>query len=206
MIEQALRRFCESKHRKLIVIAGTFIVGLLLVMPLVDVIRAGHDEKEALLTELESAQSVASDLKSFETRVNEKLAQLKSLEGRTVDDASLPLLRGKLVDFAKETTCSIRRLNVGGVGSRPWQPGQNPLATTPDKKLANANSNFVLEWRPVNLSLSGNSASLRSMVERLASSGMFMHIKNLEMYPSSPKRESLTLEMEIWYFTLARKG
>ncbi len=75
-------------------------------------------------------------------RVNEKLAQLKSLEARTVDDASLPLLRGKLVDFAKETACSIRRLNVGGVGSRPWQPGQNPLATTPDKKPADANSNF----------------------------------------------------------------
>ena len=206
MIEQALRRFCEFKHRKLTVIAGTIIVGLLLVMPLVDSIRAGRDEKEALLTELESAQSVASDLKPFEARVTEKLAQLKSLEGRTVDDATLPLLRGKLVDFAKETTCSIRRLNVGGVASRPWQPGQNPLATTPDKKLADANSNFVLEWRPVNLSLSGNSASLRSMVERLASSGMFMHIKNLEMYPSSPKRESLTLEMEIWYFTLARKG
>jgi hypothetical protein len=206
MIEQALRRFCESKHRKLIVIAGTFIVGLLLVMPLVDVIRAGRDEKEALLTELESAQSVASDLKPFEVRVNEKLAQLKSLEGQTVDDSSLPLLRGKLVDFAKETTCSIRRLNVGGVGSRPWQPGQNPLATTPDKKSVDANSNFILEWRPVNLSLSGNSASLRSMVERLASSGMFMHIKNLEMYPSSPKRESLTLELEVWYFTLARKG
>jgi len=206
MIEQALRRFCETKHRKLIVIAGTFVVGLLLVMPLVDVIRAGRDDKEALLTELESAQSVASELQPFETRVTNKLAELKSLEGQTVDDSSLPLLRGKLMDFAKETTCSIRRLNVGGVGSRPWQPGQNPLATTPDKKLPSANSNFILEWRPINLSLSGNSASLRSMVERLASSGMFMHIKNLEMYPSSPKRESLTLEMEIWYFTLARKG
>ena len=47
MIEQALRRFCESKHRKLIVIAGTFIVGLVLVMPLVDVLRSGRDEKEA---------------------------------------------------------------------------------------------------------------------------------------------------------------
>jgi len=206
MIEQALRRFCESKHRKLIVIAATFIVGLLLIMPQVDVIRAGRDEKEALLTELESAQSVASELKAFEARVNEKFAQLKSFEARTVDDASLPLLRSKLVDFAKETTCSIRRLNVGSVGSRPWQPGQNPLATTPDKKLANTTSNFLLEWRPINLSLSGNSASLRGMVERLANSGMFMQIKNLEMYPSSPKRESLTLEMEIWYFTLARKG
>src|SRR5689334_130109 len=171
MIEQALRRFCEFKHRKLTVIAGTIIVGLLLVMPLVDSIRAGRDEREALLTELESAQSVASELQSFESKVNEKLASLKSLEGRTVDDASLPLLRGKLVDFAKETTCSIRRLNVGGVGSRPWHSGQDPLATTPDRKPTDANSNFILEWRPVNLSLSGNSASLRNMVERLANSG-----------------------------------
>ena len=46
MIEQALRRFCESKHRKLIVTGVTFVVGLLLVMPLVDSIRAGGDEKD----------------------------------------------------------------------------------------------------------------------------------------------------------------
>src|SRR3954452_13905890 len=109
MIEQALRRFCESKHRKLIVIGGTFIVGLLLVMPLVDVIRAGQEEKEALLTELESAQRVASGLQPFEVRVNEKIAQLKSLEARTVDDSSLAALQSKLLDVAKETACSIRR-------------------------------------------------------------------------------------------------
>ena len=163
MIEQALRRFCETKHRKLIVIGGTFIVGLLLVLPLVDSIRAGSEEKETLLTELESARNVASELDAFERRVNEKLAQLKSLEALTTDDASLPKLRGQLVDFAKDTTCSIRRLNVGGVSSRPWQPGQSPIATTADKKAAEGNSNFVLEWRPVNLSLSGSSASLRSM-------------------------------------------
>jgi hypothetical protein len=206
MIEQALRRFCESKHRGKIVIAGTFIVGLLLVMPLVDVIHAGRDDKEALLTELESARNVASELDAFERRVNEKLAQLKSLEALTTDDASLPKLRGQLVDFAKDTTCSIRRLNVGGVSSRPWQPGQSPIATTIDKKAAEGNSNFVLEWRPVNLLLSGTSASLKNMVEKVAGSKMLLHIKSLEMYPSSPKRESLTLDLEIWYFTLARKG
>lgn len=206
MIEQTLRRFCESKHRKLIVIAGTFIVGLLLVLPLVDVIHAGRDEKEALLTELESARIVASELGAFERRVNEKLAQLKSMEARTVDDTSMPGLSGKLVDIAKETTCNIRRLNVGGVSSRTWQPGQSPIAATFDKKPPDANSNFMLEWRPVNLSLSGSSGSLRTMLEKIATSGMFLHIKSLEMYPSSPKRDSLTLDMEIWYFTLVRKG
>jgi hypothetical protein len=206
MIEQLLRRFCESKRRKLIVTGGTFVVGLLLVMPLVDGIRAGRDEKEALLTEIDSAQLVVTGLETFEKRVNEKLAQLKTLEGRTVDDASLANLRSQLMDVAKQTSCNIRRLNVGSVASRPWHPGQNPVAAVQDKKPAEPASNFMLEWRPINISLSGSSAGLRSMVEKIADSKMFLHIKNLEMFPSSPKREATTLDMEIWYFTLARKG
>jgi hypothetical protein len=208
MIEQSLRRFCESKHRKLIVIGLTFVVGLVLVLPLVDVIRAGRDEKESLLAELDSAQNVAAELQAFESRVSEKTAQLKLFEARTVDDESLPALRGKLVDLAKETGCSIRKLSVGGVSSRAWQPGESPFALANDKKPAVQTSGpkFQLEWRPVSLSLSGTSASLRSMVEKVAASGMLMHTKSLEMYPSSPTRQSLTLEMELWYYTLARKG
>jgi len=208
MIEQTLRRFCEFKHRKLIVIAGTFIVGLVLVLPLVDLIRAGSDEQENLLVELDSARNVAAELQTFEARVAEKTAQLKTFEARTVDEESLPSLRTKLVDLAKETGCSIRKLSVGGASSRGWRPGESPFTQTSDKKPADAagGPNVQLEWRPVSVSLSGTSTSLRSMVERVAASGMLMHTKSLEMYPSSPTRQALTLEMEIWYYTLARKS
>jgi hypothetical protein len=44
------------------------------------------------------------------------------------------------------------------------------------------------------------------MIRRVAASKKLMHIKSLEMYPSSPNRQTLTLDMEVWYFTLARKG
>ena len=98
MIEPLLRRFCESKHRTIIVIAGTFVVGLLLVLPLVDVYCAGLNEKEALLAELESAKQVAESLPLVESRVAEKIAQLQTFEQRTVDEQSLPALREKLVD------------------------------------------------------------------------------------------------------------
>jgi hypothetical protein len=206
MIEQALRRFCESKHRKLIVTAGTFIVGLLLVMPLVDAYSAGRDEKEGLLTELESARSMAGELDKFEKRVAEKLAQLQVSEAHSVNDESMPKLRGQLMDLAKETQCSIRKLNVGGTTSRPWQLGANPIDPTADKKVADANSPYKLESRPISISLSGTRAALQSTVERLAASKMMMHIKSLELYPSSPNRQTLTMDMEIWYFTLARKG
>src|SRR3954451_3712169 len=199
MIEPALRKFCESRHRKLIVIAGTFVVGLVLIMPLVDLIRAGRDEKEGLLAELDSARNVAAEMKEFEGRVAEKITQAKGFEARTVDDESMPALRGKLVDLAKETGCSIRRLNVSATGTRAWKPGESPFAQTSDKRPADAAAgpSFQLEWRPVSISLSGTSASLRSMVERVATSGMLMHTKSLEMYPSSPTRQNLTLDMEL---------
>jgi hypothetical protein len=206
MIEQALRRFCESKHRTVIVIAGTFIVGLVLVLPLVDVYCAGLNEKEALLAELESAEEVAASLPQLESRVDEKLAQLEAFQERTLDEESLPALRGKLVDLAKETGCSIRRLSVGSASSRPWTPGDNPIAPLADSKRDESKTTFLLEWRPVSISLSGSSANLRSMVERVAVAGMLMHTKAFEMYPSSPSRQSLTLDLELWYFTLAQRG
>lgn len=207
MIEQALRRFCESRHRTLIVIAGTFTVGLVMVMPLVDVLRSGRDEQEALLAELNSARNVATELQAFESKVAERTVALDVYEARTVDEESLPALRSKLVDLAKETGCSIRKLTVGSVSSRAWRVGESPISPS-DKKPAEAGAGSAtqLEWRPVSISVSGTSANLRSMVERVAAARMLMHTKSLEMYPSSPTRQTLTLDMEVWYFTLARKG
>jgi hypothetical protein len=206
MIEETLRRFCESPHRVLIVIGGTFVVGLVLILPLVDVYRADHSDKAALLAELDSARSVAGKLDSFEETVKEKLAQLGVQEARTVDDQSLTTLRGKLVDLAKETGCNIRRLSVGTASSRPWVAGDDPIDQSSAAKPDATPTGFVLEWRPVSVSLSGSSASLRSLLERVAATNMLMHAKSVEMFPSNPSRQSLTLDLELWYFNLARKG
>jgi hypothetical protein len=155
---------------------------------------------------LEAAKAVASDLPQYERRVAEKLSQLQALEARSVDEASLPTLRGKLLELAKETDCSIRRLNVGAISSRPWLANDDPLAAKQDTKTEEGGTPFVLEWRPVNLSLSGTSENLRTLLEKIAATGMLMHTKTLDMYPSSPSRQSLTLDLELWYYTLTRRG
>jgi hypothetical protein len=206
MIEQTLRKFCESKHRLLIVIAGTFVVGLVLVIPLVDAYCAGRNEKEALLAELDSARQIAAQLSDSESRVAAELAQLKQFEARTTDESSLPALRGKLVDLAKETGCNIRRLSVGNASSRPWNPKDDPINPALASKPGEQASSFTLEWFPVSISVSGNSASLKTLLERIAAAGMLMHAKSLEMYPSSASRQELSLDMELWYFTLVRRG
>jgi hypothetical protein len=180
----------------------------LLVLPIVDVYYAGLDEKSALATEVDSARVVASEIKVFEGRYSERQGQLAALEARAVDDGSLPALRGKLLEMAKEARCSIRRLSVGATVARPWLVDDDPLAVKWDaqNKEARKTTGFALEWRPVTLSLSGTSADLRALVERLMATGMFMHTKTLEMFPSSPSRQSLTLDLELWYYTLKRIG
>jgi hypothetical protein len=176
-----------------------------MVLPLVDVISAGRDEKEALTAELDSAKTVAAGLKEFESLVAKKLAELKVFEDRTVNDESLATLRGKLVDLAKDTRCSIRRINVGAVATRAWKPGENPIGPA-EVKQGETGTPFQLEWRPVSISLSGASGDLRNMLDRIEALNMLMHAKGFEMYPSGPNRQSLTLDLELWYFTLVRRG
>jgi hypothetical protein len=175
-------------------------------MPLVDAYRAGRNERKALQAELNSAKQVAAGLEVFQRRTAEKLAQLELFEARTVDERSLPMLRGRLVDLAKETNCNIRRLSVGTAASRPWIPSDDPTAPPGGKKPGEPDTGFLLAWHPVSISLNGNSTDLRALLERIASAGMLMHTKSFELYPSAVNRQSLTLDMELWYFTLKRRG
>lgn len=204
MIEEALQQFCQSPRRWLIVTVGTFAVGLVLVLPLVDVYRSGRDEKAALAEELTSARHIAASLEQFEQRVAERRRDLEQREAYAVSEESLPALRSTLVDLAKETGCSIRRLTVGAAASRPWSAGDDPIAARPATKRGEADTPFLLEWRPVTISISGTSASVRSLLERITTSGIMMHTKSLDMYPSGSSRQLLTLDMELWYFTLTR--
>ena len=208
MIEQTLRTFCESRFRWLIVIAGTFVVGLVLVLPLVDVYSAERKEKAALLSELESANQVAKTIEQIETRAAEKSAQLGTFESHTVNEQSLPALRTRLVELARETGCSLRRLNVGSMSSRPWQEGDDPVASGPGTgaRRTGEKTAFALQWWPVSVSLSGTNASLRSFIERLEADGNLMHSKVVEMRPASVGRSTVSLDMELWYFNLARGG
>ena len=135
-----------------------------------------------------------------------------------VDGISFHVARGRFFGFlgpngaGKSTTIrmltGLLRPTAGEVTIEGRRLGDDPLAVKWDaqNKEARKTTGFVLEWRPVTLSLSGTSADLRALVERLVATGMFMHTKSLEMFPASPSRQSLTLDLELWYYTLARQG
>jgi hypothetical protein len=205
MIEQTLRSFCESRRRWVIVIAGTFAVGLVLILPLADLYLAERNAKAELFTELESAQQIVETVADSEARLAVKTTELKAFEGRTVDEKSLPALRTKLVELARDTGCSLRRLNVGNGSTRPWHDGDDPKDANETKaKPTDQATGFNLEWRPVTVSVSGSSANLCSLLERMEADHMLMHTKNFDMHPDGEGRKNLNLDMELWYYNLAR--
>lgn len=205
MIEQTLRSFCEYRRRGLIVIGGTFAVALVLILPLVDLYLAERNAKAELLTELASAGEVAETIGQTEARVAENAAELKNFDAHTVNEQSLPALRTKLVELARDTGCSLRRLNVGNVSTRPWHEGDDPTSVTDVKaKTAEQATGFNLEWRPVTVSVSGSNTNLCNLLERMDADHMLMHTRSFEMHPDSEGRKNLNLEMELWYFDLAR--
>jgi hypothetical protein len=208
MIDETLRRFCESRYRRIIVTAGTFIVGLVLVLPLVDVYCAEREEKTTLLAELATANQVAEMLGQYEARALEKSTQLEEFEARTASEETLPELRTKLVELARESGCGLRRLNVGEKSSRTWNPGDDPVTqvTPATTDPTAASSGFTLEWWPVTVLLSGSDENLRNLLDRMDAEGMLMHTKSLEMHPASAGRKTLDLDMELWFYNLARSN
>jgi hypothetical protein len=205
MIEQTLRTFCESRRRGLIVIGGTFAIALVLILPLVDLYLAERSAKAELLTELASAGEVVETIGKTEARLAANTAELKTYEARTVDEQTLPAMRTKLVELARDTGCSLRRINVGNPSMRPWHEGDDPTTTNDTKtKPTEQTTGFNLEWRPVTVSVTGSNANLCSLLERMEADHMLMHTRNFEMHPDNEGRKNLNLDMELWFFNLAR--
>src|SRR5260221_5689483 len=113
-----------------------------------------------MLTELGTAQQVEVTIADSEARLAAKDAELKSYEARAVDEQSLPALRTRLVELARDTGCSLRRLNVGVISMRPWHEADDPTAMNDSKgKSTEHTTGFNIEWRPVTVSVTGSNAN-----------------------------------------------
>ena len=205
MIEQALRTFCDSQYRWLIVISLTLLLGCALLLPLVDVYFREQTEKEALSLELNEATQVSSDLDRMEALVAAKAAELEELESRTVIDNSTSELRKRLQTMARESGCQVRKLQFGNVISRPWLKDDNPLSQKIGKKAAQAKTPFTLQRWPVSITLDGSMSNLKGMLDQFEKDDMLVPTKNLELYPGRT-RTNVMLDLGLWYFALVRSG
>ncbi len=207
MIEKTLRSLCESRYRGLIVIAGTFIVGLVLVLPLVDLYSAERAEKAVLLAELASARQVAAGIEPIRIPgrgKDNRTGEVRGSDGERGVDARASHhadghgARDGLQPAAIERRDADVAALAAGRRSDRGVPGRGNATPTDET------SEFTLESWPVNISLSGSDADLRNMLDRMEAGGMLMHTKNFEMHPANAGGKMLDVDMELLYFNLAR--
>ncbi len=204
MNESPIRRFCESTHRKLIVVIVTTLVGLAVLIPLADDYFDKKESRRTLAEELDSARQTVASLPTYEQRANEMTQQLGEYEARSVSQQSVSEYRSKLVNLIRDSNCQMRRLDLGTPTSRPWLENDNPLKRPIVQGTKVKKTPFTLERRSVVLLVDGTMDSIRSLLDKLHEDETFAYPSRLNLHAAGRQGGTVTLELELWLFALGR--
>ncbi len=204
MNESPIRRFCESSHRKLIVVIVTTLVGLVVLIPLADDYFDKKESRRTLADELDRARQTAETLPAFEERVTALAQETGEYEARSVSQNSISQYRSKLVGLIRDSNCKVRRLDVGAPTSRPWLENDNPLKKPAAKGLAAKKTPFTLVRSSVVLTVDGTMDNINSLLEKLYKEKTFAHPRRLDLHSVGRQGGSVAVELELWLFALSR--
>ncbi len=205
MNESPLRKFCESRHRKLIVVIVTTLIGLLVLIPLVDDNFNKRESHSTLTEDLDRARQTAEGLPEIEQQVATIVEKLAAIESRTISSNSVSKYRSKVVDLVREAGCQVRRFDVSTPMRRAWMKKDNPLEATISKQAKNKKTPFALERRNVVLLVDGTMENVRELLGQLHKDDSLAYLHRLELQSASRGSEQVTLELELWLFALGRQ-
>jgi len=204
MNESPIRKFCESSHRKLIVVIVTTVVGLVVLIPLADDYFDKKESRRALIEELDRARETAKMMPKFEERVTALAQKMGDYEVRSVSQKSMSQYRNKIVELIRESDCKVRRFEVSSPLSRPWIVNDNPLHPTEAKGSAVKKTPFVLVRRSVTLSVDGTMDNINQFLEKLQKDNTFAYVRRLDLHRVGQQGGAVAVELELWLFALDR--
>lgn len=201
-LRELIERFCLHPRRGLIVTVVTLGVMLVLGIPLVDDYMAIGEDRARLAEQLATSQETAKTLPQLEASAAKVIEERTTWEAKTIDESRVPELRSRLVEIARETGCQVRRINFESTQTRPWYADDNALAENVKAELQKGTTPFVLETRPVSLSVVGPTAAVSTLLERIEQDQKLLHARLIEVRPADGARKSVQLDLELWYFAL----
>ncbi len=203
MNDSLTRKFCENRHRWLIVATATGLLALVALLPMVDDYFDKRSSRSELSEELAAARQTAESLPVYERQAVEFGKELAAIEARAVDEAGLARFRSRLVDVVRDSGCQIRRIEVGVPTRRPWKENDEPLSELGEPTGEGATP-FSLERRSVILAVDGSMSAIHQLIAELEKDQMISHPHRLHLQAAGGGGESVTLELELWLFALSR--
>lgn len=205
MNESPLRKFCESRHRKLIVVIVTTVFGLLVLVPLVDDYFDKNNRCTTLTSDLDRARLTEQGLPELEKEVAQIVSRLEAIDSRAISGDSLSDYRNRVVDIVRKSGCQVRRFDVANPVRRPWLRDDNPLVTATPADAKNRKTPFALERRNVVLLVDGSMESLRELLSSLQQDDALASLQRLELQGGARNGEQVTMELEMWLFAISRQ-
>jgi len=200
-----VRKFCESRHRKLIVVIVTTLFGLLVLIPLVDDYCTNKTSHSTLTEDLDHARQTAEGLPEIELQVAKVVEKLATIESRAVSNDSMSRYRNKVVGLVRAAGCQVRRFDVATPTRRPWLQNDHPLETTVLKGAKNKKTPFALEQRNIVLLVDGSMENLRKLLGQQNEDDSLKYLYRLQLHSSGRGGEQVTLEIEMRLFALGRQ-
>ncbi len=204
MNDSLLRRFCESRHRKLIVVIVTTLLGLLVLIPLVDDYFDKSNSHSTLTNDLDRARQTDEGLPKLEEEVAKIVANLEAIDSRAISSDSLSDYRNKVMDLVRKADCQVRRFDVSNAIYRPWLRDDNPLTTATPLDAKKRKTPFALERRNVVLLVDGSMEDLRVLLGKLHQDDTLAALQRVELQAGARGGDQVTMELEMWVFALSR--
>ena len=203
MIEHILRRFLELPSRRWIVITVTFLIGLVVLWPLVDEYLVLLEQQSQLSRSIVSTRKDVGQLSLYEKRLTEKATLLAGLERETLSETMAREFRTKVVTMVRESGCQIRRIQLIEPRTRKWHKKDNPIrmmtATEKGKE-----TKFELVSQQLKLSVTGPMHGVKDLLERMDATEKLIHTTNFSLQPGVQDRNLIELDLEIILFDLVK--
>jgi len=197
MNESPIRRFCESTHRKLIVVIVTALVGLVVLIPLADDYFDKKESRRTLTEELDRAHQTAKMLPDYEERLTALTQEMGEYETRSVSQKSISQYRSRLVELIRDSDCKVRRLEVSAPTARPWLENDDPLKKTVAKRPAAKKTPFTLLRSRVALTVDGPMENINGFLEKLHQEKTFAYPHRLELHRVGHQGGSVAVELVV---------
>jgi len=201
MIEHILRRFLEHPSRRLIVVIGTFVIGLVAVWPAADEYLALTGERAKINSAIAQTEATLSRLDFFKKRVQQRVDELENHEAATVSLESVREFRARVVKLAREHGCQIRRINLSESQTRKWKEKDSPLdrqARGPRGK----DTKFDLRSQQFKLTVIGSLSAITNLLNDLKIDDKLVYTNIFSLRPTLQDRKMAELEIELTLFDL----
>lgn len=201
--KKLLSRAIEHPRRWLVVIIGTFLLGLGTILPLADEYREQTDRSGLLRADLRQAEAEAAMLGRFEIRVEQGRVELARLEEKTISEERVNEFRGLVIEIVRDSGCQFRRIHVGASRSRPWLKNDNPL-NKQTNSTKTQRTPYTLKSQSFVLDVTGTVSRLTDLLTKLHAKLNLAHTNGVLIRPVGQEGHEVQMQLELTLFDLTR--